>query len=121
MTFHQENWQLQGSKVYNITGDLHLTEQSGTAEFVAALNELRSKVQELTDLPTEERRELDQDLAAADPTADTDGVDATDGDAVSGRLTRIAHRLRALGGTATAALELGTAVDSLAQYAGQHL
>ncbi|MER6024655.1 hypothetical protein [Streptomyces sp. NPDC001851] len=121
MTFHQNHWQLQGSKVYNIAGDLRLTEQSGPQEFAAVLRELRTRIGALESLSEPERADLDRDLAQADPTADGDGTDTVEGDVVAGRLTRIAGRLRALGGTAAAAVELGGAVESLAHFAGQHL
>ncbi|MEW2509700.1 hypothetical protein [Streptomyces sp. NPDC046870] len=121
MTFHQENWQLHGSKVYNIGGDLRLTEQSSPQEFAAVLQELRARLAALETLPEADRRDIDEDLAAADSDADGDETDTAQGDVVAGRLSRIANRLRALGGTATAAVELGAAVDTLAQFAGQHL
>ncbi|MGV9345504.1 hypothetical protein ACWDSD_11960 [Streptomyces spiralis] len=51
MTFSQSSWQLHNSNVYNITGDLHLTERSGPADFVAVVEELRARVRALENVP----------------------------------------------------------------------
>ncbi|MFI6400929.1 hypothetical protein [Streptomyces sp. NPDC050548] len=155
MTFDQSSWQLHNSRVYNIAGDLRLTEQSGPAEFAEAVAELRSRIGALEGVPESERTALDAELAdiaedalggtheagdgagtsaepdaeGSDDTEDTEGLagpddtEATPGgtdDAVTGRLTRLAHRLRALRGTAAAATELGNTVDELARWAGGH-
>lgn len=149
MTFDQSSWQLHNSRVFNIAGDLRLTEQSGPAEFAEAVAELRSRVGALEGVPESARAALDAELvgiagdalggtgdaadgtatepdaeAADDPAADDpeDAEAASDGtdDAVTGRLTRLANRLRALRGTAAAAAELGNTVDELARWAGGH-
>ncbi|MEV6479022.1 hypothetical protein [Streptomyces sp. NPDC051576] len=144
MTFDQSSWQLHNSRVFNIAGDLRLTEQSGPAEFAEAVAELRSRVGALEGVPESERAALDAELAqiagdalggtgeadgdtAADPDVEAandqdDAEAAPDGtdDAVTGRLTRFANRLRALRGTAAAAAELGNTVDELARWAGGH-
>ncbi|MGH1551263.1 hypothetical protein ACRAWF_00690 [Streptomyces sp. L7] len=164
MTFDQSSWQLENSRVYNIAGDLRLTEQSGPADFAEVIAELRSRIGALEGVADSERAALDAELAgiAEDALGDTDeagdgagtsaepdteGSDApedpegtedpagTEGpadpddaevapggadDAVTGRLTRLAHRLRALRGTAVAATELGNTVDELARWAGGH-
>lgn len=114
MTFQQNNWQLHGSKVYNIAGDLHLTEHSSPQEFSAVLDELRARIRALDTIPEADLEVIDAELA------ETHDDETGDGEAVAGRLTRIANRLRALGGTTTAAIELGSALDTLAQFAGQH-
>jgi hypothetical protein len=144
MTFNQSSWQLHNSRVFNIAGDLRLTEQSGPAEFAEAVAELRSRIGALEGVPESERAALDAELAdiagdalegageagpgtSAEPDAedsddpeDTEAApDGTD-DAVTGRLTRFANRLRALRGTAAAAAELGNTVDELARWAGGH-
>ncbi|MFG2778797.1 hypothetical protein ACGFY7_13255 [Streptomyces prunicolor] len=147
MTFDQSSWQLHNSRVFNIAGDLRLTEQSGPAEFAEAVTELRSRIGALEGVPESERAALDAELAdianiagdalegaseaghgtsaepdAVDADAPEDTEDAPDGtdDAVTGRLTRFANRLRALRGTAAAAAELGNTVDELARWAGGH-
>ncbi|XUL90769.1 hypothetical protein ACQ86D_32530 [Streptomyces galilaeus] len=161
MTFDQSSWQLENSRVYNIAGDLRLTEQSGPADFAEAVAELRSRIGALEGVPDSERAALDAELAgiaedalgdtdeagdgagtSAEPdtegsdapedpegtedpegSADPDDAEAAPGgadDAVTGRLTRLAHRLRALRGTAAAATELGNTVDELARWAGGH-
>jgi len=139
VNFDQRGWQFHdNSKVVQVTGDLHLTEQSGLREFTAVLDELRSRILATDGIPAADRTALDAQLteasAAAQPNADAhadadgapdDGEPAgeeqeTTGDAMAGRLTRIANRLRALGATTAAAAELGTSVDTLAQWAGQH-
>jgi hypothetical protein len=142
MTFNQSNWHV--NKVYNIGGDLHLTEQSGPADFVAAVEELRARARALENVPAPERAALDQELAevaalgelddaesagpAEDAEADAEGTDdaADAGDSTrSGRavrgLARVGALLRGLTGAATAANELGVSVDELAQWAGHHL
>lgn len=121
MTFNQSSWQLQNSTVYNIAGGLTLTQQSGTAKFAEVVAELRKRVRALEDVPASEREALDVELADLTPDSTGDGEDdPLAGDAVAGRLTRLGNRLRALTGTAGAAMELGNSLDTLAQWAGQH-
>ncbi|GHE52182.1 hypothetical protein GCM10014715_01000 [Streptomyces spiralis] len=63
MTFSQSSWQLHNSNVYNITGDLHLTERSGPADFVAVVEELRARVRALENVPEPELAAVDAELA----------------------------------------------------------
>ncbi|MFC9128903.1 hypothetical protein ACFT4A_18920 [Streptomyces sp. NPDC057099] len=124
MTINQPGWQFHGNaRIYTIAGDLHLTEASGPQEFTEVLGELRSRIRELEGVPTEELAQVDTELAqVVDAAGDGDG-DADedgDGDVVAGRLTRIADRLRALGGSANAVAEAGNSLDQLAQWAGTH-
>lgn len=122
MTFDQSSWQLHHSKVYNVAGDLHLTEQSGPREFAAVVESLRERLGTLEGVPDDEQSALDEELADIAASASSDGSDEADtvGDPVAGRLTRLAVRLRALRGTATAAAALGGSVDELARWAGAH-
>ncbi|MDT9697748.1 hypothetical protein [Streptomyces sp. P17] len=109
--FDQSGWQLQNSRVYNIAGNLTLTEHSGPREFAEVVAELQSQVRALTDVAESEREAVNAELAEALANGE---------EPVAGRLTRLADRLRALGGTTAAATELGNSVDALAQWAGQH-
>ncbi|MDV9172953.1 hypothetical protein R6V09_22910 [Streptomyces sp. W16] len=63
MTFDQSSWQLNNSRVFNIAGDLRLTEQSGPAEFAEAIAELRSRIGALEGVTESERAALDAELA----------------------------------------------------------
>ncbi|MEU9363827.1 hypothetical protein AB0D78_11395 [Streptomyces avermitilis] len=136
MVFHQSGWNV--GKVYNIAGDLHLTDRSSPREFAEALNELRSRIRALEDVPDADLTAMDAELAQAALAAHTrDGEDAADDaatgddatgdglssgdDIVAGRLTRVANRLRALGTATAAASELGTSLDTMAQWVGHHL
>ncbi|MGW7048432.1 hypothetical protein ACWGDT_38370 [Streptomyces avermitilis] len=139
MVFNQSGWNV--GKVYNIAGDLRLTDRSSPREFAEALNELRSRIRALEDVPDTDLAAMDAELAQAALAADThdgdDGDDSTDDDAtgdvatgdgpspgddiVAGRLTRVANRLRALGTATAAASELGTSLDTMAQWVGHHL
>ncbi|MGX5184199.1 hypothetical protein ACWKT5_15580 [Streptomyces avermitilis] len=136
MVFNQSGWNV--GKVYNIAGDLRLTDRSSPQEFAEALNELRSRIRALEDVPGADLAAMDAELAQAALAADThagedatadaaSGEDATgDGpspgdDIVAGRLTRVANRLRALGTATAAASELGTSLDTMAQWVGHHL
>ncbi|MEU2587770.1 hypothetical protein ABZ612_33625 [Streptomyces avermitilis] len=136
MVFNQSGWDV--GKVYNIAGDLRLTDRSSPREFTEALNELRSRIRALEDVPDAALAAMDAELAQAALAADThDGEDSTDDDAtgddatgdgpvpgddiVAGRLTRVANRLRALGTATAAASELGTSLDTMAQWVGHHL
>ncbi|MET8025752.1 hypothetical protein [Streptomyces avermitilis] len=136
MVFNQSGWNV--GKVYNIAGDLHLTDRSSPREFAEALNELRSRIRALEDVPDADLTAMDAELAQAELAAHTrDGEDATDDaatgddatgdgpspgdDIVAGRLTRVANRLRALGTATAAASELGTSLDTMAQWVGHHL
>ncbi|MET7568190.1 hypothetical protein ABZT04_06750 [Streptomyces sp. NPDC005492] len=118
MTFDQSSWQLHNSRVYNIAGDLHLTEQSGPREFADAVTRVQADLGALDYVPESERAALDGELALVVEEATAEGDAAPD--AMVGRLTRVAGRLRALRGATTAAVELGNSVDSLAQWAGHH-
>jgi hypothetical protein len=126
VTINQPGWQFHGNaRIYTIAGDLHLTEASGPQEFAEVLGELRSRIRELEGVPAEELARVDTELAqVVDPAAggegDADGDTDEDGDVVAGRLTRIAARLRALGGSADAVVEAGNSLDQLAQWAGTH-
>jgi len=131
MTFDQSSWQLHNSRVYNIAGDLYLTEQSGLLDLANAVARLRSDLGGLETVPEAERAAIDEELAGiaaqTDETSDTEDPDAEEqddgtstGDVIAGRLARLANRLRALRGTTTAAVQLGESVDSLAHWAGQH-
>ena len=118
MTFDQSSWQLHNSRVYNIAGDLHLTEQSGPQDFADAVTRVRTDLGALDDVPEDERAALDGELALVEEEAAAE--EGPEADAVAGRLARVAGRLRALRGATTAAVELGNSVDSLAQWAGHH-
>ncbi|MFI6011800.1 hypothetical protein ACIBAG_23790 [Streptomyces sp. NPDC051243] len=123
MTINQSGWQFHGSaRVYTIAGDLHLTENSGPQEFAAVLNELRTRIQALEEIPAEELADLDAELEQAAETGpgEDDDEAEVDGDAVAGRLTRLANRLRGLSGTTNAALEASNSLEQLAQWAGAH-
>ncbi|MFF9621682.1 hypothetical protein [Streptomyces griseosporeus] len=128
MTFDQSSWQLHNSRVYNISGDLHLTEQSGPAEFVAAVEEMRARVRALDNVDAPDIAAVDAELAEVAALGDGDpdtAVDDPEDSTRSGRavrgLARVGALLRGLTGAATAAGELGASVDELAQWAGHHL
>ncbi|MFF0010254.1 hypothetical protein [Streptomyces sp. NPDC005374] len=118
MTFDQSSWQLHNSRVYNIAGDLHLTEQSGPQDFADAMTRVRADLGALDGVPEDERTALDEELALVEE--ESAAEERPGADAVAGRLARVAGRLRALGSATTAAVELGNSVDSLAQWAGHH-
>ncbi|MFC8515911.1 hypothetical protein [Streptomyces sp. NPDC057257] len=132
MTFDQSSWQLSNSRVYNIAGDLRLTEGGGPAEFAAVVAELRSRVQALEGVSESERAAVDAELAQvvglsesvgeadAGPPGDDeidDGDDSRRG--IVRRLGRARDLLRGVTGTVTAATELGDSLDTLAHWAGQ--
>ncbi|MGX4690089.1 hypothetical protein [Streptomyces sp. JNUCC 63] len=81
MTFNQSSWQLHNSKVYNIAGDLHLTEQSGPSEFVAVVEELRARIRALENVPEPQLAAVDQELAEVADLGETVRSDAGDADA----------------------------------------
>ncbi|CCK27730.1 hypothetical protein BN159_3351 [Streptomyces davaonensis JCM 4913] len=110
-SFDQSGWQLQNSRVYNIAGNLTLTEHSGPREFAEVVAELQSRVRKLTDVAEAEREAVNTELAEALAGGEEPAAE---------RLTRLAERLRDLGGSTAAATELGNSVDALAQWAGRH-
>ncbi|MER5518999.1 hypothetical protein [Streptomyces sp. NPDC002763] len=140
MTFDQSSWRVENSRIYNIAGSLHLTEESGPREFAEAVAEVRSRLQALENVSEAERSAIDEELAEAESlgedapgaTEDGDGSDEGGADAegsadadTGGRIVRALSRARALlsaaTGAATAASELGDSVGSLAHWAEQHL
>lgn len=105
-SFDQSGWQLQSSRVYNIAGNLTLTEHSGPDELAEVVTGLQSRVRELTGIAEADREAVNAALAEAVASGDEEMAE---------RLTELGNRLRALGGT-----ELGTSVDVLAQWARHH-
>lgn len=147
MTFDQSSWKIENSRIYNIAGDLRLTEESGPRELAEAITQARSRLRALDGLPDAERAAIDEELVQAGEAAAQDDVDGDDGsgsgddetdggeaaDANSGG--RVARALRRAGallgavtgaataatGAAAAASELGDSLGSLAQWAEQHM
>lgn len=76
--FDQRGWEVSGD-VYNVNGDLILTENSTREDFSHALADLKSEISQLNDLPTELKQQVSQSLeqaakAAELPQAEKDSI-----------------------------------------------
>jgi hypothetical protein len=112
---NMSNWTV--TNAYVINGDLHLTQTDGREEFLRVLRELRGTAQQLEGTDQEEREEIEAGFQAVE---DAGAAPQAEADVVVGRLRRLSNRLRALGVTAGAAVELGQSVENMAHWAQQN-
>jgi hypothetical protein len=111
--FDQKGWKVD--KVYNVAGDLILTEGGSRDDFVQALQRLRRDVEDLPELDDGDRRALAQELTSA--TEEAAQPDPPK-DRMLTRLSRIQARLQALSGASVAAASIANSIAGVAHIAG---
>ena len=116
-TFDQRDWDVRGD-VYNVAGDLLLTKESSKEDLAAAVAAVRAELSGLANLPDEDRREIDQELAAA---ADEAIKPEAEPDRIKSRLERVRDRLESLDGIAAGALNVAKTAGRIAAWVGAFL
>jgi hypothetical protein len=114
--FNQQGWNV--GKVYNVAGNLILTETSSREDFLRALGGLKQELAALDQIDATERAELEAEVDGA--LADA-GAPEPSKERVVSRLQRLAERLSAFGGVVAGALEVAHAVTAVAAWAGTFL
>ena len=110
--FNQPGWNV--GRVYNIAGNLILSETSSREDFLDALRELRQELATLDQVDAAQRAELDTELDGALMEASSPQPSK---ERVVGRLERLGERLSALGGVMSRALDVAKTVASVAAWA----
>ena len=115
--FNNPNWQVRGN-VYQIAGDLVLTPESSRMDFARAVEIVRAELTAAQGIDEPARRELTDQLSQTAAEARTPKPDK---DTITSGLTRTRDRLRALGGAASAVLDVATKVGDLLSWASEAL
>ena len=111
--FYQTGWQVHGG-VYNVNGDLILSQNSSKADFIKVLEEFKADIEKLPGLEQDKSTEIQADMSAAIREA---GLNVPSKDIVINRLNSVKSTLEAVRGSVQAAWDVAKTLGSIARWA----